>query len=169
MQLLIPLCAILLAGSAAAQQERPLRPVHTYSIVAVDSATGEIGAAVQSHWFSVGSIVTWAEPGVGAVATQSFVNPSYGPNGLELMRSGVPAPEALTTLLRADPDSQVRQIGMIDAAGHAAAHTGSRNIPAAGPATRMAHRGMSSRIIELLSVYLRQRGVDLVAPLTMGR
>ena len=132
MRLLIPLCAIFLAGPATAQNERPLRPVHTYSIVAVDSATGEIGAAVQSHWFSVGSIVTWAEPGVGAVATQSFVNPSYGPNGLELMRSGVPAPEALATLLRADPDSQVRQIGMIDATGRPAAHTGSRNIPAAG-------------------------------------
>jgi len=132
MRLLIPLCAVLLAGPAAAQNERPLRPVHTYSIVAVDSVTGEIGAAVQSHWFSVGSIVTWAEPGVGAVATQSFVNPSYGPNGLELMRSGVPAPEVLATLLRADPDSQVRQVGMIDAAGRAASHTGSRNIPAAG-------------------------------------
>jgi uncharacterized Ntn-hydrolase superfamily protein len=110
----------------------PRRPVSTYSIVAVDSATGQIGAAVQSHWFSVGSIVTWAEPGVGAVATQSFVDPSYGPRGLYLMRSGISAPAALAALLRADPDSQVRQVAMIDAAGRVAAHTGSRNIPAAG-------------------------------------
>ncbi|GBD33445.1 hypothetical protein HRbin33_02436 [bacterium HR33] len=108
------------------------RPVHTYSIVAVDTVTGEIGAAVQSHWFSVGSIVTWAEPGVGAVATQSFVEPAYGPRGLALMRSGLSAPAALAALLAADPDSQVRQVAMIDARGRVAAHTGSRNIPAAG-------------------------------------
>jgi uncharacterized Ntn-hydrolase superfamily protein len=132
MRPVIPVFLVLLAAPAAAQQVQPLRPFHTYSIVAVDSATGEIGAAVQSHWFSVGSIVTWAEPGVGAVATQSFVNPAYGPRGLYLMGSGVPAPEALAALLRADPDSQVRQVAMIDAAGRAAAHTGSRNIPAAG-------------------------------------
>jgi uncharacterized Ntn-hydrolase superfamily protein len=132
MRLLIPMCLVVLAGPASAQQDRPLRPVHTYSIVAVDSVTGEIGAAVQSHWFSVGSIVTWAEPGVGAVATQSFVRPAYGPEGLGLMRTGVSAPETLARLLRADPDSQVRQIGMIDAQGRAASHTGSRNIPAAG-------------------------------------
>ncbi len=113
-------------------QSSPRRPLHTYSIVAVDSVTGEIGVAVQSHWFSVGSIVTWAEPGVGAVATQSFVEPSYGPRGLFLMRSGVPAPAALAALLRADPDSQVRQVAMIDATGRVAAHTGSRDIPAAG-------------------------------------
>jgi uncharacterized Ntn-hydrolase superfamily protein len=132
MRPVIPVFLVLLAAPAAAQQVQPLRPFHTYSIVAVDSATGEIGAAVQSHWFSVGSIVTWAEPGVGAVATQSFVNPAYGPRGLYLMGSGVPAPDALAALLRADPDSQVRQVAMIDAAGRAAAHTGSRNIPAAG-------------------------------------
>jgi len=118
-----------------AAQRSARRPVNTYSIVAVDSATGEIGAAVQSHWFSVGAIVTWAEPGVGAVATQSFVDPSYGPRGLYLMRSGSPAPAALAALLRADPDSQVRQVAMIDASGAVASHTGSRNIPAAGNRT----------------------------------
>ena len=101
----------------------------------MDSVTGEIGAAVQSHWFNVGAIVTWAEPGVGAVATQSFVNPAYGPRGLYLMRTGTPAPEALAALLRADPDSQVRQVAMIDAAGAVAAHTGSNDIPAAGHTT----------------------------------
>jgi uncharacterized Ntn-hydrolase superfamily protein len=117
----------------SANAQRPIRaPVHTFSIVAMDSATGEIGVAVQSHWFSVGSVVTWAEPGVGAVATQSFVDPSYGPRGLYLMRTGTPAPEALAALLRADPDSQVRQVAMIDARGRVAAHTGSKDIPAAG-------------------------------------
>ena len=122
----------LRASNVRAQVAPPRRPVNTYSIVAVDSVTGQIGAAVQSHWFSVGSIVTWAEPGVGAVATQSFVEPSYGPRGLYLMRTGVTAPAALAALLRADPDSQVRQVAMIDAKGGVAAHTGSRDIPAAG-------------------------------------
>jgi uncharacterized Ntn-hydrolase superfamily protein len=87
---------------------------------------------VQSHWFSVGSVVPWAEPGVGAVATQSFVNPAYGPRGLALMRTGVSAPLALRALLAADPDSAVRQVGMIDAAGHVASFTGQRDIPEAG-------------------------------------
>ncbi len=124
---------LALAGAATAvAQEPPARPVHTYSIVAMDSVTGHLGVAVQSHWFSVGSVVPWAEPGVGAVATQSFVDPSYGPRGLYLMRTGTPAPEALAALLRADPDSQVRQVAMIDAAGRVAAHTGSKDIPAAG-------------------------------------
>jgi uncharacterized Ntn-hydrolase superfamily protein len=129
------LLAILLAAApAAAQEAQPpaRRPVHTYSIVALDSVTGEIGVAVQSHWFSVGSVVPWAEAGVGAVATQSFIDPAYGPRGLALMRTGVPAPDALAALLRADPDSQVRQVAMIDATGRVASHTGSRNIPAAG-------------------------------------
>lgn len=128
--------ALLLALSAVravtGQPGPPRRPAHTYSIVAVDSATGQIGVAVQSHWFSVGSAVAWAEPGVGAVATQSFIEPAYGPRGLALMRSGLAAPAALAALLRADPDSQVRQLAMIDARGRVAAHTGSRDIPAAG-------------------------------------
>lgn len=110
----------------------PLRPVATYSIVARDSATGEIGVAVQSHWFSVGSIVSWAEAGVGAVATQSFVDPRYGPLGLELMRLGRSAPEALKALVTTDGDSAVRQVGMVDTAGRVACFTGSRNVPAAG-------------------------------------
>jgi len=108
--------------------EKPLRPVHTYSIVARDPATGELGAAVQSHWFSVGSIVIWAEPGVGAVATQSFVEPSYGPLGLTLMRTGKTAPQALTSLLASDEHEDVRQVGMVDASGNVANHTGSNAI-----------------------------------------
>jgi uncharacterized Ntn-hydrolase superfamily protein len=91
-----------------------------------------MGVAVQSHWFSVGSIVSWAEAGVGAVATQSFVDPAYGPLGLELMRSGRPARVALTALLSADEDAGVRQVAMVDNAGRAAAHTGERSIQAAG-------------------------------------
>ncbi len=110
----------------------PHRPVHTYSIVARDAATGELGVAVQSHWFSVGSSVAWAEAGVGAVATQSFIDPSYGPLGLALMRAGRSAPDALKGLLLADEGRDVRQVAMIDAAGRVAAHTGAKCIPAAG-------------------------------------
>src|SRR5262249_27553287 len=94
--------ALLAAAPAAVHAQtpaRPLRPVATYSIVARDSATGEIGVAVQSHWFSVGTAVPWAEAGVGAVATQSFVESSYGPLGLELMRLGRSGPEALRALV----------------------------------------------------------------------
>ena len=123
--------AFLLACLAAAAQI-PLRPVHTYSIVARDPATGEMGVAVQSHWFSVGSIVSWAEAGVGAVATQSFVDPSYGKLGLELMRSGRSAPDALRSLLAGDEGRDVRQVAMIDAQGRVDARTGSRSIADAG-------------------------------------
>ena len=113
-------------------QDVPRRPVATYSIVARDSATGEIGVAVQSHWFSVGSAVPWAEADVGAVATQSFTDPSYGALGLDLMRAGKSASDALRGLVAADPDSAVRQVAMIDARGRVAAFTGSRAIFAAG-------------------------------------
>jgi len=108
------------------------RPVATYSIVARDPATGEMGVAVQSHWFSVGSIVTWAQAGVGAVATQSFVEPAYGPLGLELMRTGRTAEQALKALISSDENESVRQVGMIDVHGNVAAHTGSSAIRAAG-------------------------------------
>ncbi len=118
----------LLASNSAAQ----LRPLHTFSIVARDPATAELGVAVQSHWFSVGSIVPWAEAGVGAVATQSFVDPSYGPVGLALMRAGRSAPDALRGLLAADAGREVRQVAMIDAQGRVDAYTGKNNIQAAG-------------------------------------
>lgn len=120
------------AAQTAADVRRPLRPVTTYSIVARDPATGELGVAVQSHWFGVGAIVAFAEAGVGAVATQSFVDPSYGPLGLELMRAGRTAPEALAGLLEADPHPDVRQVAMIDDSGRVAAHTGENAIIAAG-------------------------------------
>ncbi len=91
-----------------------------------------MGVAVQSHWFSVGSAVTWAEAGVGAIATQSFIDPSYGMLGLELMRAGKSAPEALKALLAADTDREVRQVAMIDAQGRVDAWTGKKCIIAAG-------------------------------------
>lgn len=112
--------------------EQTTRPVHTYSIVARDPDTGQLGVAVQSHWFSVGSLVTWAEAGVGAVATQSFVDPSYGPLGLQLMRAGKSAEQALQALIAADPGQAVRQVAMIDGNGVVAAHTGEKCIKAAG-------------------------------------
>jgi uncharacterized Ntn-hydrolase superfamily protein len=105
---------------------------HTYSIVARDPATGELGAAVQSHWFAVGAMVIHAEAEVGAVATQAFADPSYGPLGLELMRAGRSAPEALAGLLLADADREIRQVAMVDAQGRAAAHTGSHTLAEAG-------------------------------------
>jgi uncharacterized Ntn-hydrolase superfamily protein len=107
-------------------------PVHTYSIVARDPESGQLGVAVQSHYFSVGSIVTWAEAGVGAVATQSFADPAYGKLGLDLMRAGRTAPEALAGLIASDPGSSLRQVGMVDAEGRAAAHTGVSSIKEAG-------------------------------------
>lgn len=112
----------------------PSRPVSTYSIVARDPMTGQMGVAVQSHWFSVGPIVPWVEAGVGAVATQSLVDPAYGPLGLDMMRVGKSAPAALAGLLAADEGRAVRQVAMIDRHGLVAAHTGERCIREAGHA-----------------------------------
>jgi uncharacterized Ntn-hydrolase superfamily protein len=125
----LALCA---SAAAAATTSTASMPVSTFSIVARDPATGELGVAVQSHWFSVGSIVPWAEAGVGAVATQSFVEPSYGPKGLALMKRGVAPKEALAQLLAADPQSDVRQVAFVDATGRVAVHTGAKCIPGAG-------------------------------------
>jgi uncharacterized Ntn-hydrolase superfamily protein len=126
--LAVAICALL--ASPRAGLADPL--VHTYSIVAHDPVTGDLGVAVQSHWFSVGSVVAWAEAGVGAVATQSFIDPSYGPRGLALMRSGLPALAALEQLVREDAQQAGRQVAMVDAAGRVSAHTGSAAIAAAG-------------------------------------
>lgn len=111
------------------------RPVATYSIVARDPDTGEMGVAVQSHWFSVGQVVPWAEAGVGAVATQSLADPRYGQHGLDLLRGGTAAPEALEQLLAADDGRAVRQVAMVDANGRTATHTGDRCIEFAGHAS----------------------------------
>lgn len=104
----------------------------TYSIVARDPDTGFLGVAVQTYWFGVGSIVPWVEPNVGAVATQSFVEPSYGPQGLDLLRAGRPAAEALEQLTAADGSPELRQVAIIDATGAVAAHTGEGCCEAAG-------------------------------------
>ena len=106
----------------------------TYSIVAFDPGTGELGAAVQSHWFSVGSLCTWARPGVGAVATQSVVEPAHGPHALDRMEAGTSAHDALAELITADPLGSVRQVGAVDAGGGVAVHTGANCIPCAGDA-----------------------------------
>jgi uncharacterized Ntn-hydrolase superfamily protein len=120
--------ALVMIHAISLAADRPLRPVHTYSIVARDAESGQLGAAVQSHWFSVGSNVIWAEPGVGAVATQSFIEPSYGPLGLQLMRSGKTADQALRALLAVDAHENVRQVGMVDASGTVSNHTGDKAI-----------------------------------------
>jgi len=105
-----------------------IRPNHTFSIVARDPETGEFGVAVQTHWFSVGTSVAWAQPGVGAVATQSFTERSYGPLGLEMMAAGKSAKQTLRALLAADDHIDVRQVGMVDANGVTAVHTGENAI-----------------------------------------
>ena len=122
--------ALLLSFATMAWAQ--LRPVHTFSIVARDSQTGELGVAVQSHWFAVGPTVPWAEAGVGAVATQSFADPSYGKLGLDLMRAGRSAPDALRGLLNADKSCEVRQVAMIDINGKVASFSGAKNISPAG-------------------------------------
>lgn len=118
------------AGATAedAPKTSALRPVATYSIVARDAKTGEMGVAVQSHWFSVGPVVPWAEAGVGAVATQSLVKIEYGPDGLARMRRGESAGAALKALLAADEGREVRQVAFLDASGAVMTHTGSRCI-----------------------------------------
>ena len=126
----------LAAGCAAPEAASiPLRPVHTYSIVARDPATGVMGVAVQSHWFNVGPIVAWAEAGVGAVATQSFVNVSFGPRGLAALDEGASPEDALAALLADDPGAGVRQVALIDTRGRVATHTGAECIAWAGHAS----------------------------------
>jgi uncharacterized Ntn-hydrolase superfamily protein len=104
----------------------------TYSIVARDPATGDLGVAVQSHWFSVGSIVTWARAGIGAVATQSIAEPAYGPRLLERLAAGENPSEALTAELAADSSAAYRQVAVVDGAGRVAVHTGESCIAQAG-------------------------------------
>jgi uncharacterized Ntn-hydrolase superfamily protein len=105
---------------------------HTFSIVARDAQTGEMGVAVQSHWFSVGSIVAWGEAGVGVVATQSFVNPSFGQRGLELLKGGKTANEVVDELIASDEGRDVRQLAIVDSKGNSFAYTGSKCISGAG-------------------------------------
>jgi uncharacterized Ntn-hydrolase superfamily protein len=130
--------SILLVAAAASFahavviEGQAVRPVTTYSIVARDPETGQLGVAVQSHWFSVGSDVPWVKAGVGAVATQSLTDVTYGPLGLELMQAGRTAEQALNGLLATDANPEWRQVGMIDARGNRAVHTGKYCIREAG-------------------------------------
>lgn len=105
---------------------------HTYSIVARDPKTGEMGVGVQSHWFSVGSVVSWGEAGLGVVATQSLVNKSFGLRGLDLLKQGMTPKEAVETLLSDDEGRDVRQVAILDTQGRVATHTGSKCIKQAG-------------------------------------
>jgi len=105
---------------------------HTFSIVAIDTVAGEMAVGVQSHWFSVGSIVSWAKSGVGVVATQSFVNPALGTNGLKMMELGIPADEVLKKLIEADNGRDFRQLAMLDKNGKIIAYTGSKCVKSAG-------------------------------------
>ncbi len=126
------LVTALFSGEISAQTIHGEPFAHTFSIVAIDSASGEMGVAVQSHWFSVGSIVAWARPGVGVVATQSLVNVSFGPRGLELMEKGIAPQNALQTLLASDKAAGYRQVALLNAKGQIATHTGKECIAEAG-------------------------------------
>src|SRR5690606_38319788 len=122
--------------SAQAQVFKAEEPLaHTYSIVARDPETGEMAVGVQSHWFSVGTAVPWVEAGVGVVATQSFVNKSFGMKGLELLKQGKTPEEALAILLADDEGREVRQVSILDAQGRVATHTGKQCIRYAGHIT----------------------------------
>jgi len=130
---IIVVLLLLLVQPLFSQSFKKSEPfTHTYSIVARDSVTGEIGAAVQSHWFNVGFVVIKAEAGVGAVATQSLTNPSYGPKGLILMKQGLTPQQALNALLDNDSGKMYRQVAFINAKGDVATHTGSLCIDEAG-------------------------------------
>ena len=121
--------ACLFSGfNAQAQTLKPSELAHTFSIVARDSKTGEMAVGVQSHWFSVGTSVSWAEAGVGAIATQSFTNKSFGIRGLELLKQGKNAQQVLDELLSADNGRDVRQVAIVDSKGNVAAHTGKKCI-----------------------------------------
>ena len=140
------------------------RPVSTYSIVAIEKKTKQMGVAVQSHWFSVGSVVSWGEAGVGVVATQAFVEVSYGPLGIALMRAGKSPHQALKSLLAGDDKANVRQVAMLDASGNIAAHTGRTCLPEAGDkrgeeASAQANL-MASRNVwpAMISAFERSRG-----------
>ena len=109
-----------------------MKIAHTYSIVALSDDHREIGVAVQSHWFAVGAVCPWIQPGIGAIATQSMVETSYGPKGLALLKQGKTANQALSDLLSQDTKKALRQVAIIDAAGNIATHTGAKCIAEAG-------------------------------------
>ena len=123
--LLIPLSLLFHISEPDISSESPvLPPVATFSIVGYDAETGALGIAVQSKFFAVGAVVPWAEIGVGAIATQSHANTTYGPNGLKLLKSGLSAEQTLERLIADDPGRATRQVGIVDAKGNIANYTG---------------------------------------------
>lgn len=128
--IIIVFCLFQFSNSQVYKKSEPF--AHTFSLVARDTVTGNIAVAVQSHWFSVGSTVTYAEAGVGVVATQSFVNPSYGPKGLALMKQGLSPQQALDILIANDSGEMYRQVAFMNINGDVATHTGSDCIAEAG-------------------------------------
>ncbi|MXV73971.1 DUF1028 domain-containing protein [Candidatus Poribacteria bacterium] len=123
--LLIPFSLLFHLSEPSTPNEKPLlSPVATFSIVGYDAETGDLGIAVQSKFFAVGSVVPWAEAGVGAIATQSWANTTYGPNGLKLLKSGLSAEQTLERLIADDPGRATRQVGIVDAKGTVGNYTG---------------------------------------------
>jgi uncharacterized Ntn-hydrolase superfamily protein len=123
---------VFYSSDSNAQSGSPHNLAHTFSIVARDTITGELGVAVQTHWFAVGTRVSWAEAGVGAIATQSFTNVSFGPRGLTLLKQGMTAQEVLKQLIDSDESREVRQVGIVDRKGNVASWTGKNCIREAG-------------------------------------
>jgi uncharacterized Ntn-hydrolase superfamily protein len=152
---IIALILIVLLSVAVQSEDQkniqPFYPVNTYSIVCYDSATGQFGAAVQSHWFKVADVI-WAEPDVGVVATQSLADFSYGKLGLEMMKTGKTAQQALDGLKASDPNSDVRQVAMIDKFGNIATHTGENCIAMAGHRTG-ANYSVQANLMEKSTVW----------------
>lgn len=133
MRIIITSLFLIIVHNSFAQSYKLNEPLaHTFSIVARDANTGEMAVAVQSHWFSVGTVVSWGEAGVGVVATQSFVNKSFGPRGLELLKQGKSPDEAVKILLSDDPGESVRQLAILDKTGRVSTHTGKKCIDEAG-------------------------------------
>jgi uncharacterized Ntn-hydrolase superfamily protein len=129
------LIVVLLSLVALLLPARPAwaaKAVATFSIVGYDPATGDLGIAVESRFFAVGSVVPWAKAGVGAIATQSFANTTFGPKGLELLAQGKSAQETLDTLVKEDPQADQRQVGIVDSQGRPATFTGAKCNPWAG-------------------------------------
>jgi uncharacterized Ntn-hydrolase superfamily protein len=168
MKKMVCLPLLLASFAAAAQFYSQSNPfAHTYSIVARDEQTGEMAVGVQSHWYSVGTVVTWGEAGVGVVATQSFANKMYGYRGLELMKKGKSADEALRQLLEGDQGREVRQVAMIDTNGNVAAHTGNLCIDHASHITGKNYSVQSNMMLNntvctaMAKAYEKSKGLPL--------
>jgi len=129
---ILPFCILFQPVSVLGQYIKNEPFAHTFSIVAIDSATGDMGIAVQSHWFSVGNTVAWAEAGVGVIATQAVVNLDFGPNGLALLKKGLSPDRVLDSLRKTDPGREMRQVAILDVNGKIAVNTGKECVTEAG-------------------------------------